>query len=164
MMLKEKLHLLVGFRYGNTQQGNDYIENELQIRSLHKIDLSTSDPLSLKDYLHMVYQTHPLLKTDSLFQQNINELIERYLYSIKKYIETDGTWMTDSLIPLFMKKLDVHIFFISKETNKTITHYPTHNSSYCIFMYHANDHFESIGLYSNQIMKRVFESPFPVFD
>ena len=29
MMLKEKLHLLVGFRYGNTQQGNDYIENEL---------------------------------------------------------------------------------------------------------------------------------------
>ena len=30
MLLKEKLHLLVGFRYGNTKQGNDYIENELE--------------------------------------------------------------------------------------------------------------------------------------
>lgn len=30
MMMQEKLHVLIGFRYGNTQQGNDYYENELE--------------------------------------------------------------------------------------------------------------------------------------
>lgn len=30
MLMQEKLHVLIGFRYGNTQQGNDYLENELQ--------------------------------------------------------------------------------------------------------------------------------------
>lgn len=29
MLMQEKLHVLIGFRYGNTQQGNDYFENEL---------------------------------------------------------------------------------------------------------------------------------------
>jgi iron complex outermembrane receptor protein len=29
MLMQEKLHVLIGFRYGNTQQGNDYLENEL---------------------------------------------------------------------------------------------------------------------------------------
>jgi hypothetical protein len=59
-----------------------------------------------------------------------------------------------------MKKMDINIWIISDTTKERITHYPLGQARYTLFMYHINDHYESVGLYKDKQMTRVFEHPF----
>lgn len=120
-------------------------------------DLTKQPLLSLRNYLLLIYESHPELNHDESFQYMIHLLQNDYLQNVKNYISADGSWMMDSYIILFMKKFKINIIMISDETKKRITHYPSVEGSF-ILMYHINDHFESVGCYDKvtQHMKRLF--------
>jgi hypothetical protein len=133
----------------------DYMTSILPNKPLPNLE---KEPLlSIQSYLTLLYQLHPSLKDDASFQQHVSNVITSYHTYICEYVKRDGTWMFDSLIPLFMKKMEINIIIISHATGLPITHYPLLSNKYCIYMYHIDSHFESVGKYKNQIMKRVFE-------
>ena len=137
----------------------EYLTNQIEkwIHPKKGPDLSNQPLLSIKGYVDLLYVSYPELKQDEQFQSKLNYLYQTYHKQIQQYTERDGTWMFDSLIHLFMKKMDINIVLVSHETNKQITHYPSLDTKYTIFIYHIHDHFESIGLFHNNIMKRIFE-------
>ena len=130
----------------------------------YKLPDLTKQPLhSISSYLDLLYTNHPSLKKNSTFQSNIQHISNQYYNTICDYVTQDGTWMFDSLIPLFMKKMEINIIIVSHETGLPITHYTLfEENSETIFMYHIHSHFESAGFYKNNIMERVFtEASFP---
>ena len=122
-------------------------------------DLSNEPLFSIGEYVALLCQLHPMLRTDPDFHSHVVAILKQYHTSIQEYVRRDGSWVFDSLIDLFMKKMDINIWLISHTTKTRITHYPIGNARYTIFMYHINDHYESIGWYQNKQMTRVFEHP-----
>ena len=120
-------------------------------------DLKNKPPLSLRQYIELIYDTHPILRKNDDFYKKIYPILQHYYNFIVDYIKQDGTWMYDALFPIIMKKLNINIIFISHDTSKKITHYPTYNCKYTIYIYHITNHYESIGLYKDGCMHRVFE-------
>jgi len=120
-------------------------------------DLSKQPLQSISSYVELLYKTHPVLRTNEPFRRIIDEISEQYHARMREYVQRDGSWMFDTLIPLFMNKMEINIIMISHETGMPITHYAPLESCETIFMYHIHDHFESVGLYKNSLMKRVFE-------
>lgn len=133
-------------------------EFEKIIHPLPEPDLRNQPPLSLRQYVNLLYQTHPILAQRDDFKEKIYSLLFGYKTSIQNYIHQDGTWMFDALFPLLMRILHVNIVMISHETGKKITHTRQHNSPYTIYIYHIVNHYESVGAYQNNIMSRVFET------
>jgi hypothetical protein len=130
---------------------------EKKLQPLKGPDLSNEPLLSFRSYMNLVYKLHPSLQDDYEFNEFIKFLGTRYHTMIKNYVEQNGSWMFDSLIELFMKTVDMNIILISDETKLPITHIRPYSSKYTMFIYHIHNHFESIGLYQHEIMKRVFE-------
>lgn len=128
------------------------------IHPLSMPDLSQQPILSVYSYIELLYKQHPLLQNDKSFYDQMMPLIKQYHTSIQSYIRKDGTWIYDSLLSLFMKIMNINIVMISHETGKPITHYPSRTCEHTIYMYHINDHYESIGVYQQNIMTRVFEN------
>ena len=120
-------------------------------------DLSKQPLLSLRNYLLLIYESHPELNQDESFQYMIHLLQNDYLQNVREYICRDGSWMMDCYITLFMQKFKINIIMISHDTKKRITHYPSYNGS-SIIIYHISNHFESVGCYDKvtQHMKRLF--------
>lgn len=121
-------------------------------------DLTQQPILSLYSYIELLYQKHPFLQNNKQFYDQMMPLLQNYYTSIQTYIRKDGTWMYDSLLSLFMKIMNINIVMISHETGKPITHYPSRVCEHTIYMYHIHDHYESIGVYQNDIMTRVCEN------
>jgi hypothetical protein len=124
-------------------------------------DLTQQPILSLYSYIELLYKLHPSLQNDKKFYDQMMPLLKQYHTSIQSYINKDGTWMYDSLLPLFMKIMNINIVMISHQTGKPITHYPSRSCEHMIYMYHIHDHYESIGIYKEEIMTRVFENNLP---
>jgi hypothetical protein len=133
---------------------------EKHLKGYQLPDLSKQPLLSLRSYLLLVYDLYPHLTTDQAFQYMIYLLQNEYVEHVKQYIKRGGSWMIDSYIELFMKKLKINIILYSFETNKKITHYRYYDGPLSICMYHITDHFESIGSYdiSTQKMTRIFKN------
>jgi len=127
------------------------------IHPLKEPDLRNQPPLSLRKYINLLYQTHPVLSQSDEFKEKMYSLLFSYKSSIQNYVLQHGTWMFDALFPLLMRILQVNIIIISHETGKKITHTRQHNSPHTIYIYHVHDHYESVGAYQNNIMCRVFE-------
>jgi len=136
----------------------ELLTNQIEkwIRPRKEPDLSKLPLLSIYDYVELLYKTYPDLKNDT-FQEQIKQLYQNYYHSIKRYVNEPGSWMFDSLIQLFMKKMDMNIILVSHDTNKQIDHYPLVETKYTILIYHIHNHFESIGFYHQDTIKRVFE-------
>jgi hypothetical protein len=142
----------------------DYFLTVIQtiIHPLTMPDLTTQPLLSLHSYIDLLYQKHPSLQKDKRFYDQMMPLLQQYHMSIQSYIRKDGTWMYDSLLSLFMTYMNINIVIISHDTGRPITHYPSRTCAHTIYMYHSHDHYESVGVYQNDIMMRVFEnSSFP---
>ena len=120
-------------------------------------DLSKQPLLSLYSYIVLLYQQHPFLESNKQFYDQMMPLLHNYHKSIQTYMSKDGTWMYDALLPLFMKYVDLNIVMISHDTKQPITHYPSRACKHTIYMYHIHNHYESVGLYQQNIMSRVFE-------
>lgn len=123
-------------------------------------DLSKEPLYSIGEYVALICQLHPILKSDAEFHKHVVLILKQYHASIQEYVRRNGSWVFDSLIDLFMKKMDINIWIISDTTKARITHYPVGNARYTIFLYHINDHYESVGWYKDKKMTRVFEHPF----
>lgn len=128
-----------------------------QLLPLLPPDLTNQPPLSLHQYIELIYKTHPILRENENLYKKIYPMLQHYYKSIVYYVREDGSWMYDALFPLLMKILNINIIMISHATGKKITHYPQHNCTYHIYMYHLSNHYESIGLYQDNVMNRVFE-------
>lgn len=134
-----------------------------ELYKYESINLSKQNLLSIEEYLELVYLKYPEKRTSEEYQYVVTHIINNVLENIRSYIKEDGKWVNDSIIPLLMKKLNIHIHIISHDTQQYIKHHPIYPSNYCIIMYHQNNHFESVGYCENNIMKRVFSLPFPEF-
>jgi hypothetical protein len=121
-------------------------------------DLSIQPLLSLRGYLLLVYQSYPHLSREESFQYMIHMLQHEYHQRILRYIIQNGTFMIDSYIDLFMKKMNVNIIMYSHQTGKPITHGIHYPVMYTILMYHITDHFESVGRFENGRVIRLFEN------
>ena len=130
---------------------------EKKLHPLKGPDLSKEPLLSFRSYMNLVYKLHQSLQTCHEFNLFIKNLGNQYHRMIKHYVERNGSWMFDSLIELFMKTVDMNIVLISDETKLPINHIRPYSSQYSMFIYHIHNHFESIGLYRNEVMKRIFE-------
>ena len=133
------------------------IETFLTKRSLSCPDLREQPLLSINGYNRLVLSLHPTLETDSEYSRLRTSIYSNYHKMITNYVQKDGSWMFDSLIMLFMKIMDMNILLISHKTGKQISHYNTIATKYTILMYCLDNHFESIGQYKDNMMKRVFE-------
>jgi hypothetical protein len=136
----------------------ELIERHLKVKGYTLPDLSKQPVLSLRSYLLLVYQSYPELCQNEEFQRMIHFIQTEYHKKIQAYVKRDGAWMYDSYIVLFMTKLKLNILMFSHETNKLITHYPPYDGTHSIIMYHAPDHFESMGWYVDGVVTRVFET------
>jgi hypothetical protein len=123
-------------------------------------DLSKEPLYSIGEYVALLCQLHPVLQSDTEFHRHVVSILKQYHASIQEYVRRNGTWVFDALIDLFMKKMDINIWIISDTTKERITHYPLGQARYTMFMYHINDHYESVGLHKDKKMTRVFEHPF----
>ncbi len=143
----------------NTFDNLVQIINKYLPHGLNPPDLSKQPLLSIGDYVKLICSTHQELHTNDLFQSQVSSILQNYHRTIVEYVKRDGSWMFDSLIDLFMKKMDINIWLISDDTKSRITHYIEHKTKYTIFMYHISGHFESIGFYKDNTIQRVFENP-----
>ena len=86
----------------------EFLTNEIEkwIHPNNGPDLSNQPLLSIKGYVDLLYISYPHLKQDEQFQSNLTYLYQTYHKQVQNYTETNGTWMFDSLIHLFMKKMD----------------------------------------------------------
>ena len=121
-------------------------------------DLSKEPLFSIGDYVSLLCYMYPLLRTDPSFHQHVIPILNKYHHSIQTFVTTNGAWMFDSLIGLFMKKMEINIVLISHATQKPITHYPFVDYP-SIFMYHISDHFESIGRIEEKSVRFIFGHP-----
>jgi hypothetical protein len=124
---------------------------------LEPIDLSKQPLLSIKEYNQLLYKKYPILLQYEPFSENIKSFMSMYHSSLQRYIKSDGTWVFDSIIPLIMKILSINIIIISHDTLLPISHMKMNECPYTIYMYHIHNHFESVGLYKDEKMTRVFE-------
>ena len=131
---------------------------ESVLEPMHKLpDLSKQPLQSISSYVDLLYKMHPELQHNEPFRGIVRDISDQYHSRMCDYVQSDGSWMFDTLIPLFMNKMEINIVMISHSTGLPITHYPSLDSGETIFMYHIHDHFESVGFYKKGIMKRVFE-------
>jgi hypothetical protein len=133
------------------------IETFLKERSLSCPDLRKQPLLSIEGYNQLVLSLHPTLETDTDYMTLITSIYHMYHRMITNYVQQNGSYMFDSLIMLFMKIMDMNILLISDKTGKQIPHYNTIATKYTILIYCLDNHFESIGQYKDNMMKRVFE-------
>ena len=123
-------------------------------------DLSKEPLYSIGEYVALICQLHPILQSDTDFHRHVVLILKQYHVSIQDYVRRNGSWVFDALIDLFMKKMEINIWIISDATKARITHYPLGDARYTIFLYHIQDHYESIGWHQHKEMTRVFEHPF----
>lgn len=137
---------------------------EKHLKGYELPDLSKQPLLSFRNYLLLVYESHPGLNQNESFQYMIHLMQQEYLSNVHEYIKRDGSWMQDSYIVLFMQKFRINIIMYSFDTNRRITHLPAYRmpdanqSTPTILLLHILNHFESIGSYDreSQHMTRLF--------
>jgi hypothetical protein len=122
----------------------------------HESIVFHSDKMSIRGYVEEVEKKYPEVIKEEHFIQHIHELIQHYGKEIKRYLLKDGTWMFDTLIPLFSKVMKVDIVFISSSTNKPIQLAFRGGYEHVIIMYHLGNHFESMGILHKDEIIRVF--------
>ena len=115
-----------------------------------------SDKMSIRGYVEEIDKKYPGVIKDEHFISHIHELIQYYGKEIRSYFRKNGTWMNDSLIPLFGKIMKVDILFISSRTNKPISLALRGGYQHVLIMYHSGDHFESMGIVTKTDILRVF--------
>lgn len=120
-------------------------------------DLSNYPLLTIQSFLGILYKTHPSLESLSTFQHYLHSQLQFHHQRLKDFVRHDGSWIYDSLMPIIMSILQVNIIIISHETQKPITHVTQGLFPHTIYLYHVHDHFESVGLFENDFMKRVFD-------
>lgn len=115
-----------------------------------------SGNLSLGGYVEFLEKTFPGIDAKPEFIKHIQQTMDAYGNQIASYLRTDGTWMTDTFIPYFSKKLQLDIEFISSTDNKPVQLSIRNGFPAVILMYHTGGHFESIGVQTDKEVIRVF--------
>ena len=131
---------------------------QIHLKGYNLPDLSKQPLLSFRDYLLLVYQLYPNLSHEESFQYMIHMLQNDYHKRVQDYIKKNGTFMVDSYIDLFMKKMNMNIIMYSHQTGKPISHYRQYTVLHSIYMYHIPDHFESVGQIENGNVIRIFSN------
>ena len=122
----------------------------------HESIVFHSDKMSIRGYVEEVEKKYPEVIKEEKFIEHIHELIQYYGKEIKRYLLKDGTWMFDTLIPLFSKVMKVDIVFISSSTHKPVQLAVRGGYEHVIIMYHLGNHFESMGILHKDEIIRVF--------
>jgi hypothetical protein len=132
-----------------------YIDAYLTSTRRAPIEYNQSD-LSVRGYVKAVEQAYDGINKEEGFVRQVQNLIVNYGNQVAKYFAKDGTWMNDTFIPIFSKKLQVDIVFISSRTGNPIQLAMRQNFPAVIVMYHTGDHFESMGIDTGKEKIRVF--------
>jgi hypothetical protein len=132
-----------------------FIDQYLTATRRSPLEYHESD-MSIKGYVKAVEKTYEGINKEEEFVKQVQNLIVNYGNQVAGYFGKDGTWMNDTFIPIFSKKLQVDIVFISSRTGAPIQlairqHFPA-----VIIMYHTGDHFESMGVDTGKEKIRVF--------
>jgi hypothetical protein len=132
-----------------------FIDLYLTTSKREPVDYHESD-MSIRGYVKTIEKTYSGIDKEPGFVQRVQQLIVNYGNQVAEYFAKDGTWMNDTFIPLFSKKLQVDIVFISSRTGAPIQlairqHFPA-----VIVMFHTGDHFESMGVDTGREKIRVF--------
>ena len=132
-----------------------FIDQYLTATKRSLIEYHDSD-MSIRGYVKAVEKEYDGINKEEGFIKQVQNLIVSYGNQIASYFSKDGTWMNDTFIPIFSKKLQVDIVFISSRTGEPIKlailqHFPA-----VIVMYHTGDHFESMGIDTGSEKIRVF--------
>ncbi len=132
-----------------------FIDGYLTATKRQPIVYHESD-MSIRGYVKAIEKTFPGIDKEEGFVQRVQQLIVNYGNQVADYFSKDGTWMNDTFIPLFSKKLQVDIVFISSRTGNPIQLAVRQNLPAVIVMYHTGDHFESMGIDARGEKIRVF--------
>ena len=132
-----------------------FIDQYLTATKRSLIEYHDSD-MSIRGYVKAVEKVYDGINKEEGFIKQVQNLIVSYGNQVASYFSKDGTWMNDTFIPIFSKKLQVDIVFISSRTGEPIKlailqHFPA-----VIVMYHTGDHFESMGIDTGNEKIRVF--------
>ena len=132
-----------------------FIDQYLTATKRSPIEYHDSD-MSIRGYVKAVEKVYDGINKEEGFIKQVQNLIVSYGNQVASYFSKDGTWMNDTFIPIFSKKLQVDIVFISSRTGEPIKlailqHFPA-----VIVMYHTGDHFESMGIDTGNEKIRVF--------
>ena len=132
-----------------------FIDSYLTSTHREPIEYHSGD-LSIKGYVKAVEQTYEGINKEEGFVKHVQLLIVNYGNQVAQYFAKDGTWMNDTFMPIFSKKLQVDIVFISSKTGNPIQLAIRQNFPACVVMYHTGDHFESMGVDTGKEIVRVF--------
>jgi hypothetical protein len=132
-----------------------YIDAYLTSTNRAPIEYHDAD-MSIKGYVKAVEKAYEGIDKEQKFVTQVQNLIVSYGNQIAKYFSKDGTWMNDTFISLFCKKLNVDITFLSSRTNLPIKLALRQGFPAVIVMYHTGDHFESMGIDTGKEKVRVF--------
>jgi hypothetical protein len=132
-----------------------YIDEYLTATRRKPLEYHQSD-MSIKGYVKAVEKAYDGIQKEEGFVKRVQLLIVNYGNQVAEYFSKDGTWMNDTFIPIFSKKLQVDIVFISSRTGAPIQLAIRQNFPAVIIMYHTGDHFESMGIDTGKEKIRVF--------
>jgi hypothetical protein len=132
-----------------------YIDTYLASTERPPLDYHDAE-MSIKGYVKAIENAYPGIDKEAGFVSCVQNLIVAYGNQIAKYFSKDGTWMNDTFIGLFCKKLQVDIVFLSSRTNQPIKLALRQGFPAVILMYHTGDHFESLGIDTGKEKIRVF--------
>jgi DNA-binding transcriptional MerR regulator len=132
-----------------------FIDSYLISTKREPIEYHGSD-FSIKGYVKEVENKYVGINKEDDFVKHVQRLIVAYGNQVSEYFAKDGSWMNDTFIPIFSKKLQVDIVFISSRTGGPIKLAVRQNFPAVIIMYHTGEHFESMGIDTGFEKIRVF--------
>lgn len=132
-----------------------FIDSYLISTKREAVDYNGSD-FSIKGYVKELENKYDGINKEDGFIKRVQLLIVSYGNQVAGYFAKDGSWMNDTFIPIFSKKLQVDIVFISSRTGAPIKLAIRQNFPAVIIMYHTGEHFESMGVDTGTEKIRVF--------